>query len=410
MRRPWIPFASLALLALPAAAQASPPEPVAVLEWPDGARQVRRLVELELASIAPEGAAFLRIEGLESPPGPAPGLTALATLARGDRLRAEVLGGSGELLELGLVGSARLALLVDSLRGLVFEGRVQPQARAGLTPPDSGDLLFWLRPGETIDRVPGTLVAFEDEGPRLQGAFGERVFPWGEVAALFIEPLGAPPSPEPGASEPGLRPDASVVVDLVDGGRLSGRLLSLGAGGLRLEHAPGREVDLPLAALSEVLADDGRVRFLSDLEPARVAEGSPFDDDLGLTWPHRRDASVTGAPLRAGGRTWSRGLGVHAPSRLAYALDGRWSSLRGSVAVDDQVLLLSARGSVEFRVLVDGETRWSSGTVRGGQPPLDLPAVDLSDAQELELVVDMAEDHYVADRADWLRLLLVRAP
>jgi hypothetical protein len=61
-------------------------------------------------------------------------------------------------------------------------------------------------------------------------------------------------------------------------------------------------------------------------------------------------------------------------------------------------------------VLVDGETRWSSGTVRGGEPPLDLPAVDLSDAQELELVVDMAEDHYVADRADWLRLLLVRAP
>jgi hypothetical protein len=400
----------LACLAPLAAAQDRPAEPVAVLEWPDGRRQVRRPAELDLEAIAEEGAAFLRLEGLQAPPGPAPGQAARVTLARGERVHVEVLGGDGDLLELGLAGGARLDVLVDRVRGLVFSGRVPVETLAGLVAPETGDLLHWLRPGGTLDRVPGTLLAFEPEGPRMEGSFGERVFPWSEVAALFIEPLGGPPALQSEGSGAGLRPGALVAVDLADGGRLRGLLRSLGAGGLRLEHAPGREVDLSLAALGEVVAEDGRVRFVSDLEPTRVEEASPFGDDLGLTWPYRRDLSVTGVPLRAGGRSWSRGLGVHAPSRLVYALDGAWAGLRGSVAVDDQVLLLGARGSVEFRVVVDGETRWTSGVVRGGEPPLEIPPVDLEGARELELVVDMAEDHYVADRADWLRLLLVRAP
>ncbi len=74
------------------------------------------------------------------------------------------------------------------------------------------------------------------------------------------------------------------------------------------------------------------------------------------------------------------------------------------------MLLLSVHGSVVFRVLVDGEERWSSAIVRGGDTPLELPPIDLEGAHELALEVDMAEDHYVADRADWLRPLLVRLP
>jgi hypothetical protein len=158
-----------------------------------------------------------------------------------------------------------------------------------------------------------------------------------------------------------------------------------------------------------VHSDDGRVQFLSDLEPSGVEEGGPFGDELGLTWPHQRDASVTGAPLQAGGKTWLRGIGVHSPSKLTFALDGKWESLRGSVAIDDQVLLLSARGAAHFRVLVDGEERWASGLVRGGDSPVELGPIDLSGARELSLVVEMADDHYVADRADWLRPLLIRA-
>jgi hypothetical protein len=127
-----------------------------------------------------------------------------------------------------------------------------------------------------------------------------------------------------------------------------------------------------------------------------------------MSWPVRRDRSTTGGPLRAGGRVWSRGLGVHAPSRVEYSLGGSWRGLRGSVAVDDEVVHLPARGSVRFRIHGDGELLWESAVLRGGDPPVAFPELDLAGVQTLLLEVDMAEELHAGDRADWLRLILVR--
>jgi alpha-galactosidase len=147
------------------------------------------------------------------------------------------------------------------------------------------------------------------------------------------------------------------------------------------------------------------------LAPSRAVEGWPSGDDLGMKWSYQIDRAVTGGALRAGGRAWRRGIGVHAPSRLEWTLDGAWSALRGSVAIDDSVLLLGSRGSVQFRVYVDGHTEpaWSSGRVQGGGSPIEIPALALKGVHQLALEVDMDDKLYVADRADWLRLRLVRA-
>ena len=101
---------------------------------------------------------------------------------------------------------------------------------------------------------------------------------------------------------------------------------------------------------------------------------------------------------------------MHAPSRLEFELDGTWKSLRGAVAIDDSVRLLAYRGCVEFSIFLDGasEPAWRSGRVRGGEAPLALPTLALDGKRRLALVVDMDERSFVADRADWLRMLLVR--
>ena len=72
------------------------------------------------------------------------------------------------------------------------------------------------------------------------------------------------------------------------------------------------------------------------------------------------------------------------------------------------MLTLASKGSVVFRVFVDGEARFESGVLTGGSEPLTVPAVSLEGASRLSLEVEMAGDLHVADRADWLRPVLVK--
>jgi hypothetical protein len=171
----------------------------------------------------------------------------------------------------------------------------------------------------------------------------------------------------------------------------------------------GRGLRLPRSSVAEVFVPGAGAVFLSELEPLVVGvPGSPFGDGFGMVWPHRVDRSVTGGLLRSGGELFTRGLGVHAPSRLEWDLDGSWSSLRLAVAVDDEVLELPLHGSVVFRVIADGETRFESGILGAGGGPQVVPGISLEGVRKLVLEVDMAGNLHVADRADWLRPLLVR--
>jgi hypothetical protein len=66
------------------------------------------------------------------------------------------------------------------------------------------------------------------------------------------------------------------------------------------------------------------------------------------------------------------------------------------------------RDTVRFKIHVDGKVAWESSVARGGEAPLEWPAVALEGARELVLEVDPTDDLHVADRADWLGPYLVR--
>jgi hypothetical protein len=74
------------------------------------------------------------------------------------------------------------------------------------------------------------------------------------------------------------------------------------------------------------------------------------------------------------------------------------------LGIDDST---STRGSVQFRVLVDGRERYTSPIIRGGQLPVPI-SVDIHGAGKLELVVDYADHADVLDHADWLNARLTR--
>jgi len=110
-------------------------------------------------------------------------------------------------------------------------------------------------------------------------------------------------------------------------------------------------------------------------------------------------------PLRIGKRSYTRGLGHHAPGRLVVELEGQYQRFEAEVGVQWQS---GNVGSVVFQVYVDGRKRFDSGLMRERDParPVSIP---LEGAEELELRVTDGGDGISCDCANWAEARLVPA-
>ncbi|MEN6459051.1 MAG: NPCBM/NEW2 domain-containing protein [Thermoguttaceae bacterium] len=132
--------------------------------------------------------------------------------------------------------------------------------------------------------------------------------------------------------------------------------------------------------------------FLDTLEPVSVEQG----------WGTlQKNRSVWEKPLNIGGRLFPRGLGTHAPSRIVYALDGRYRRFQSWVGAD-----ANNAPTVVFEVVVDGVKRWQSGRMTRAEQAAWID-VDVSGAKKIELIVHDAGNR-AADHADWAEARLLR--
>ncbi|MBK7877834.1 MAG: NPCBM/NEW2 domain-containing protein [Planctomycetes bacterium] len=367
----------------------------------EGKRESRPLAGFQTKDPRELGAHVVQFDVSSAPIEAGPDTCALA-LAGGERWIGKLTAREGEELAVTLLPGVVLLASIDELATLVYPKRIPAEWTGTLGPAKEGDRLYRVK-GSALDVLDGAIEEFTAQGVRFHGArVDSRVFAWGEVAALYVEGLGAHAEKEDAAA------GAPVRVELVQGSRVKGALAQIANGKLALTARRGQAIELSVGALREVFVDDGRAQWLSEVNPSRAEERKPFGDDLGMTWRHRIDQSVTGRALRAGGRAFAHGIGVHAPSTLAWKVEPAWKTLRGRVAIDDETQTLAAHGAVLFRVLVDGKKAWESPVVRGGDPPLDLPAIELAGASELVLEVDTGPESFLGDRADWLELLVVK--
>lgn len=402
-------LASLVLAPILVLAQNAPStasETRIVLEDARGVPATKPLAGFETTDPRTLGAHIVRFESSKpSSVAAVSSETAEILLGGGDQLRGAVRRAEAESIEVEIAGGVRVRASLDDLTSLVFSARVPSSWHGAIERAKEGDRLYRLQ-GSGVERLEGAVEEFSADALSFHDArVGNLKVAWKDVVALFVESTAR-------AEKHAQKSGVPIVVDLVDRSRLSGALVKIDAAGVALEARGGQKLLIPIAALVLLLVDDGTLVLLSDLAPAEAKDSTPFGDDLGMRWPPRIDASVTGAPLNAGGRAFARGIGVHAPSRMTWKIPSGVAALRGLAAIDDQVLRMGARGSVVFRVLVDGAKRWQSPIVRGGDAPvaivLDPP--DLGGATTLTLEVDPSEDSFVCDRADWLQMLLVRAP
>lgn len=133
--------------------------------------------------------------------------------------------------------------------------------------------------------------------------------------------------------------------------------------------------------------------YLSDMNPTFAANG----------WgPYQRDKSngETGAndgrTITLNGKTYTKGLGVHAGSELRYLLGGQYTRFIADVGMDDEA---GTNGNVIFQVWADGVKLFDSSVMTGNTATKHVD-VDVSGRNELRLLV-LANGSNVWDHADW---------
>jgi hypothetical protein len=192
---------------------------------------------------------------------------------------------------------------------------------------------------------------------------------------------------------------------LADGTRLTATEFTADHDRARFKLAGGASFETPTETIVCLQPLGGQAVYLSDLKPASFKH-IPF---LTLDWPYQNDRTVLAGQLRADGKLFAKGIGIHSPARITYELPGTFERFESLVAVDAET---NSRGSVVFRVFTDDGSgklieRFTSPVVRGGDRALGV-SVSVAGIKRLTLLVDYADRGDELDHADWLNARLVR--
>jgi hypothetical protein len=321
---------------------------------------------------------------------------AAVVLHDGSRLAGSIRSGDEENLTLLLARGGEIVLPIDAIRAVLVGPRAATLDLRRFT--GEGDSLH-RRTEVGGDSTKGTLVAFGQDGVRFEYSLGTNTFPWEEVEAVVLArqvDLEAPKAPRIDAD---LRPDGSLGGTLV---RLDDQELQLLPAGFT---AP---VVLPIEGLQGIRFDGEGHRWLSDVAPRHVEQVPYLGSADDFLFPWRADRSVTGGPLVVHGRRYAKGFGCHSRTTMKFELDGSWKRFEAEVGISDEVESLPDPGAIEFRVLVDGEEKWRSRVLRGGEAAQPTGPIALDGAKSLELVTDFGAGEDVADRGVWGAPLLLR--
>jgi NPCBM/NEW2 domain len=284
----------------------------------------------------------------------------------------------------------RFLLRDDGIPNAFAHAKPVAQDTKAANAPD-GDRLILLNG----DELGGNLMALDENAVKFRATAGEVSVGREKIAALPFNPSLAAKL----TSKEGL-----VWIGFQDGSRLLATALTIDRGRAKIKLPAGIEIGIAATKIDAIQPLGGRTTYLSDLKPAGY-QHIPF---LDLAWPYRTDRNVVGSQLRAGGRLYLKGLGMHTAARLTYDLAKPCRQFAAEAAIDDQTV---GRGSALFRVYTDdGSGKWQlkyeSPIVRGGAAPATI-SVDLTGAKRLSLLVDFADHGDEQAHADWLNARLL---
>jgi len=347
------------------------------VEGPEQVIPLDRLVKLSREQVSPASA----------PEG------AIVLFPDGDRLH-RIVAGAADEANLAVQSSSLgdLALPLESLLGLVL--KLPPEADAAdallsrvRSEPRRSELI-WLANG---DRLAGGFLGLNEKKVKFQPEGDPIELDRTGVVALGFDPaLVVYPRPK----------GTFLELTMVDGSRLGVTDSRVEQGQVVATTRFGATIRLPLGDLESVHVQSASVSYVS----VREASAQQYVAYVGPTRPYRRDAAVTGHPLRVARMRFDRGLGTQSRTLLAYRLAPGDRRFQATVGLDDRA---GPQGSVVFRVLVDNREEFASPpmSVRDAPRAIDI---DVTGAKLVILATEFGPRGDVRDYADWIEARIIR--
>ncbi len=143
--------------------------------------------------------------------------------------------------------------------------------------------------------------------------------------------------------------------------------------------------------------------YLSDVQPNWANNGwGPIEMDQS----NGNNAAGDGTTIKIKGKSYTKGIGVHANSEISYPLNGLYGSILAEIGIDDEVLDATAgTANVRFKIFTDNNLKYDSGIIDRSSPITKMN-VSVANANTLRLVVEDGNGEFYADHADWAKLRL----
>ncbi len=275
---------------------------------------------------------------------------------------------------------------VSSIRFGALNSNIRSSWEKLLAGKNNKDLLV-IRTENVLDFIDGVIGSVTDK--KIQFFAGED-----EIAVNRERVFGIIYARQPTSEPP---PFCSI--RLTDTGLIHASSITISGTEIEATLQSGAQARLVTDSISNLDFSQGKVRYLSDLEPRNI-EYTPFFDTI---WKYRKDKHRDGGPLRLSGKEYSRGLYIHSKTLLQYRIKNQYRNFRAIMGIDDSVPEI---GFVYVEIKGNGRTLYS-GNVRSSDPPVELN-LDVRGVRDLDILVDFGDNLEICDHLDLCEARLIK--
>jgi len=269
------------------------------------------------------------------------------------------------------------------------EEKAREELQQALAKKHAQDVVLLLsRDGQAINTFLGVVLGGDEQGARLNFRLEDDVVP---IDMARLRGLVLAQRERTGSGD-GVR-----VQDRFGNTWLAAEI-TWEANRLRLRTGDGLTAELAFDQLASVDFSQGRLVYLSDLEPLRVEERPLLAD----VWRFRRDRNLSGGPISLGQKVYSKGITVHSRTVLEYEVAG-YREFRCVLGMEDSVNV-----SAQAVVRIEGDGReLFHATILTGDKPREV-RLNLENVERLRLVVDYGDDLDLGDHVAFAEARLLK--